>query len=153
MPTQLAPHADTPPKDGPFRLVSDYRPAGDQPRAIEELVAGLIGGERETACARGIANSPHILCFGAVVLHGVVWMSICGGSGTRHRTIMCATDSHNILWFDPSLPRDTGASRDRIRVESAGFQGAGHAGWKWFYNRRFRTGNLGRGRAKMNYNL
>ena len=27
------------PKGGPFRLVSDYRPAGDQPRAIEELIA------------------------------------------------------------------------------------------------------------------
>jgi excinuclease ABC subunit B len=30
----------------PFRLVSDYEPAGDQPRAIEELTAGLLRGER-----------------------------------------------------------------------------------------------------------
>jgi len=30
----------------PFNLVSDYEPAGDQPRAIEELVAGLERGDR-----------------------------------------------------------------------------------------------------------
>ena len=30
----------------PFRLVSEYQPAGDQPQAIEELVAGLVGDER-----------------------------------------------------------------------------------------------------------
>ena len=47
MPTQLAPHPASPPKCGPFRLVSDYQPAGDQPRAIEELVAGLADGERD----------------------------------------------------------------------------------------------------------
>jgi excinuclease ABC subunit B len=29
----------------PFRLVSDYEPAGDQPQAIEELVAGIEGEE------------------------------------------------------------------------------------------------------------
>ena len=29
-----------------FRLVSDYRPAGDQPQAIEALAAGLAEGER-----------------------------------------------------------------------------------------------------------
>ena len=47
MPTQLAPVAATPPRGGPFRLVSDYQPAGDQPKAIEELVAGLAQGERD----------------------------------------------------------------------------------------------------------
>ena len=47
MPTQVAPHASPPPKTRPFRLVSDYQPAGDQPRAIEELVAGLAQGERD----------------------------------------------------------------------------------------------------------
>ncbi len=31
----------------PFRLVSDFRPAGDQPQAIRELVDGLAGGERD----------------------------------------------------------------------------------------------------------
>jgi len=31
----------------PFRLVSDYRPAGDQPQAIEELTAGLRRAERD----------------------------------------------------------------------------------------------------------
>ena len=30
----------------PFTLVSDYQPAGDQPQAIEALVAGLAGSER-----------------------------------------------------------------------------------------------------------
>jgi excinuclease ABC subunit B len=30
-----------------FKLVSDYRPAGDQPAAIAELTAGLDGGERD----------------------------------------------------------------------------------------------------------
>src|SRR3546814_19672075 len=31
----------------PLTLVSDYEPAGDQPKAIAELVAALQGGERE----------------------------------------------------------------------------------------------------------
>jgi len=31
----------------PFKLVSDYQPAGDQPEAIEELSQGLINGERD----------------------------------------------------------------------------------------------------------
>jgi excinuclease ABC subunit B len=30
----------------PFRLVSDFQPAGDQPQAIEQLVAGLERGDR-----------------------------------------------------------------------------------------------------------
>ncbi|HWE23351.1 MAG TPA: excinuclease ABC subunit UvrB, partial [Myxococcales bacterium] len=30
----------------PFKLVSDYKPQGDQPRAIEELVAGVERGDR-----------------------------------------------------------------------------------------------------------
>jgi excinuclease ABC subunit B len=41
----------TPPLDGgsgkPFELVSDYQPAGDQPQAIAELMAGLEQGERD----------------------------------------------------------------------------------------------------------
>jgi len=39
-PARLAPA----PADSRFRLVSDYEPRGDQPQAIEELVAGLEGG-------------------------------------------------------------------------------------------------------------
>jgi excinuclease ABC subunit B len=31
----------------PFKLVSDFQPAGDQPEAIEALVAGLRAGERD----------------------------------------------------------------------------------------------------------
>ena len=31
----------------PFELVSDYQPAGDQPQAIEEILAGLGEGERD----------------------------------------------------------------------------------------------------------
>ena len=30
-----------------FKLVSDYTPAGDQPAAIAELVAGVNGGDRD----------------------------------------------------------------------------------------------------------
>jgi len=39
------PHA--PASFQPFRLVSDYRPAGDQPTAIEALTGGLGAGERD----------------------------------------------------------------------------------------------------------
>jgi len=36
------------PKGGkPFKLVSDYKPAGDQPQAIKELVAGIQEGEQD----------------------------------------------------------------------------------------------------------
>ena len=31
----------------PFRLASDYQPAGDQPQAISELVAGIQAAERD----------------------------------------------------------------------------------------------------------
>ena len=41
----------SPPLDGgsgqPFELVSEYRPAGDQPQAIDELISGLGEGERD----------------------------------------------------------------------------------------------------------
>jgi len=29
-----------------FQVVSDYQPTGDQPQAINELVAGLVSGEK-----------------------------------------------------------------------------------------------------------
>src|SRR6476469_9578206 len=32
--------------DRPFKIVSSYEPRGDQPKAIEELVAGLKRGDR-----------------------------------------------------------------------------------------------------------
>ncbi|MCA9698477.1 MAG: DEAD/DEAH box helicase family protein, partial [Myxococcales bacterium] len=32
--------------DQPFTLVSEFEPRGSQPKAIEELVAGLKGGDR-----------------------------------------------------------------------------------------------------------
>jgi excinuclease ABC, B subunit len=38
---------DLPTGPARFELVSDYRPAGDQPTAIAELTAGVEGGERE----------------------------------------------------------------------------------------------------------
>jgi len=31
----------------PFRIHSEFKPAGDQPRAIDELCAGIAGGERD----------------------------------------------------------------------------------------------------------
>ncbi len=31
----------------PFKVVSDFAPAGDQPRAIEELLAGVRQNERD----------------------------------------------------------------------------------------------------------
>ena len=31
----------------PFQLQSEFRPAGDQPQAIEELCEGIAGGERD----------------------------------------------------------------------------------------------------------
>jgi excinuclease ABC subunit B len=49
MTTTLTPLYEKPPA-GPradFRLASDYQPAGDQPRAIEELVAGIAAKERD----------------------------------------------------------------------------------------------------------
>ena len=31
----------------PFKLVSDYTPAGDQPQAIRQLIEGVKGGEKD----------------------------------------------------------------------------------------------------------
>ncbi|MBM3600032.1 MAG: excinuclease ABC subunit UvrB [Alphaproteobacteria bacterium] len=44
-PTRIGPAAPVGPAD--FKLVSDYQPAGDQPEAIGELIAGLQRGERD----------------------------------------------------------------------------------------------------------
>ena len=35
-----------------FQLVSDYRPRGDQGRAIQELVSGLAAGEQHQTLDR-----------------------------------------------------------------------------------------------------
>ena len=40
----------------PFTVVSDYEPRGDQPRAIEELVQGVVRGDRHQ-CLLGITGS------------------------------------------------------------------------------------------------
>jgi excinuclease ABC subunit B len=51
MPMLWTPHRPSRPKKSeggrPFKLVSDYEPAGDQPTAIAELVAGLEGQEHD----------------------------------------------------------------------------------------------------------
>jgi excinuclease ABC subunit B len=44
-PTRIGPAAAVGPAD--FRLVSDYQPAGDQPEAIRDLIAGIERGERD----------------------------------------------------------------------------------------------------------
>jgi excinuclease ABC subunit B len=31
----------------PYKMVSDYTPAGDQPEAIRQLIEGVEGGERD----------------------------------------------------------------------------------------------------------
>ena len=36
-----------------FKLVSDYQPMGDQPEAIEELVAGIEAGKKEQVLLGG----------------------------------------------------------------------------------------------------
>ena len=51
MPMLWKPHRPTRPEKSEggirFKLVSDYQPAGDQPQAIKELVAGLEGSEHD----------------------------------------------------------------------------------------------------------
>jgi excinuclease ABC subunit B len=46
-PMLMNPAKDTPKKKGVFRVVSDYKPAGDQPAAIVELTQGLLANERD----------------------------------------------------------------------------------------------------------
>jgi excinuclease ABC subunit B len=53
----------------PFNLVSDFKPAGDQPRAIEELVAGLQRGDRHQVLL-GVTGSGKTFTI-ANVLHEV----------------------------------------------------------------------------------
>ena len=43
----MAPAAERPESGIPFKLVSDFSPAGDQPQAIDALLKGLRAGERD----------------------------------------------------------------------------------------------------------
>lgn len=40
----------------PFKLVSDYEPAGDQPRAISELVEAALAGDKDQVLQIGRAH-------------------------------------------------------------------------------------------------
>jgi excinuclease ABC subunit B len=50
----------------PFRIVSDYQPAGDQPAAIEELVAGALEGEK-TQVLLGVTGSGKTFTMAKVI--------------------------------------------------------------------------------------
>ena len=39
-----------------FKLVSKYKPSGDQPQAIKELVDGINSGKKRTSTFRGNRN-------------------------------------------------------------------------------------------------
>jgi len=54
------------PGTSPFRLVADYRPAGDQPQAIAELVAGLEAGERDQVLL-GVTGSGKTFAMAEVI--------------------------------------------------------------------------------------
>ena len=56
----------TPAKVKPFALKSEYRPAGDQPQAIDELVAGLAEGERDQVLL-GVTGSGKTFTMAEVV--------------------------------------------------------------------------------------
>ena len=43
----------------PFSIESDYMPAGDQPRAISELIAGLKSGDRQE---QGLPSRAGLAC-------------------------------------------------------------------------------------------
>src|SRR5919205_2466713 len=51
-----------------FKLVSDYKPQGDQPRAIEELVAGVKRGDRHQTLL-GVTGSGKTFTIANVVRH------------------------------------------------------------------------------------
>ncbi|MDI9848505.1 excinuclease ABC subunit UvrB [Rhodoblastus sp. 17X3] len=51
-----------------FELVSDYQPQGDQPRAIEELVAGLNAQERDQVLL-GVTGSGKTFTMAQVIAH------------------------------------------------------------------------------------
>src|SRR4030095_143325 len=51
-----------------FKLVSDYKPQGDQPEAIDALVRGLQGGEKNQVLL-GITGSGKTFSVASVVAH------------------------------------------------------------------------------------
>lgn len=51
-----------------FELVSDYQPAGDQPKAIAELVAGVDNGERDQVLL-GVTGSGKTFTAAQVIQH------------------------------------------------------------------------------------
>ncbi|MDI7269016.1 MAG: excinuclease ABC subunit UvrB [Myxococcota bacterium] len=53
-------------QDGRFRLVGPYRPAGDQPSAIEALVRGVLGGGKEQVLL-GITGSGKTFTIACVI--------------------------------------------------------------------------------------
>ena len=54
------------PQEGRFELVSEYKPAGDQPRAIEELLAGFERGEKNQTLL-GVTGSGKTFTIACVV--------------------------------------------------------------------------------------
>ena len=54
------------PEEKAFELVSEYEPAGDQPRAIEELVAGIERGD-EHQTLLGVTGSGKTFTIACVV--------------------------------------------------------------------------------------
>jgi len=62
----VIPSKELPRAEGQFKLVSDYKPAGDQPQAIEELTAGLVEGERDQVLL-GVTGSGKTFTMAQVV--------------------------------------------------------------------------------------
>jgi excinuclease ABC subunit B len=54
------------PADTQFRLVSDYEPRGDQPRAIDELTAGLLRGDKHQVLL-GVTGSGKTFTMASVI--------------------------------------------------------------------------------------
>jgi len=53
---------------GRFKLASDYRPAGDQPQAIEALIEGIAAGERDQVLL-GVTGSGKTFTMAKVIEH------------------------------------------------------------------------------------
>ena len=72
MPLLWKPHRPTRPQKSEggrrFKLVSDYEPAGDQPTAIKELVAGLEGTEHDQVLL-GVTGSGKTFTMAHVIQH------------------------------------------------------------------------------------
>jgi excinuclease ABC subunit B len=51
-----------------FQLVSSYKPRGDQPRAIEDLVGGLSAGEKHQVLL-GVTGSGKTFTMAKIIEH------------------------------------------------------------------------------------